>query len=182
MRHFTAVPNNKSSGLWRIPLLIGFLLVIQFVTPDIHLVSAAVAPSLAAAQSDFDPVVDVVETGRGSSSSVVEDALVFEARVFDPRVGNRNGDGIDYVDMIVLDEDGREVYRKRETDPSYCAFGGTSPCPEHDFAENDNRWPNRNGQRGEPIRDGEEYTLRTLVRASNGDEAVRDTTVEIRLE
>ena len=60
--------------------------------------------------------------------------------------------------MIILDANGREVYRRRENNAGYCAFGGGEPnCNVFDFADNNDEWPN-----GEPIRDGGEYTLRAV--------------------
>ena len=103
-----------------------------------------------------DLVAEMMQTGRSGSADVVEDELAFRVRAFDPRRGTRDGDGIRNVDMIILDSDGREVYRKRENNAGYCAFGGGEPeCSVYDFAANDYTWPN-----GEEIRRGEEYTLR----------------------
>ena len=83
--------------------------------------------------------------------------------------------------MIILDPEGDEVYRKRENDAGYCAFGGGTPaCGVYNFARNGNRWPDRNGERGERIRRGEQYTLRAEVDAEDGRSTTFDTVIVIR--
>ena len=128
-----------------------------------------------------DLVVNLLQTGRNGTPVQVRNELVFRVSASDPTMGNRDGDGIDGVDMIILDADGDEVYRKRETDAGYCAFGGGTPnCGVYNFARNGNRWPDRNGERGEPIRRGEQYTLRAAVDAEDGRSTTFDTVIVIR--
>jgi hypothetical protein len=131
-----------------------------------------------------DLVVELMQTGRGNDDFEVNDELVFRVRAFDPAVGTEDGDGIDFVDMIIEDGDGREVYRKRENDPGYCAFGGGVPnCTVFDFEENDNRWPDRTNprRRGDPIRSGEEYLLRAVAYSEDGRSADVGFSVQINL-
>jgi hypothetical protein len=125
-------------------------------------------------QNDID--IDLVRTGVGNTSDVVEDVLVFRVRAFDEDEGDDDGDGIDFVDMIILDEDGDEVYRKREQDPGYCAFGGGAPnCSVWDFGDNNNSWPD-----GDPLDEGE-HTLRARAQADDGDVRMEDFVVDIFL-
>lgn len=125
--------------------------------------------------------VDVVRTGRNNTTLEVRNELVFRVRANDPTEGNRDGDGIDGADMIILDANGDEVYRKRETDAGYCAFGGGVPnCGVYNFAQNGYRWPDRDGERGDQIRRGDQYTLRTIIDADDGRSTTVDTTIVIR--
>lgn len=128
-----------------------------------------------------DLVVNLLQTGRNGTPAQVRNELVFRVSASDPTMGGRDGDGIDGVDLIILDPEGDEVYRKRENDAGYCAFGGGTPnCGVYNFARNGNRWPDRNGERGEPIRRGEQYTLRAEVDAEDGRSTTFDTVIVIR--
>jgi len=123
-----------------------------------------------------DLVIELMQTGVGDDSDVVEDVLVFRVRAFDLDEGDDDGDGIDFVDMIVLDADEDEVYRKRENSPGYCAFGGGAPnCSAWDFGEHDDSWPD-----GDPLDEGE-HTLRARVQPENGPPVMQDFTVDIFL-
>ena len=122
--------------------------------------------------------VDMQETGRGNTDDVVREELVFRVRTNDPGTGDEDGDGIDFVDMVILDEDGRPVYRKRENNAGYCAFGeGTPDCIIYNFDDNNDRWPN-----GERIRDGRDYSLVAVVHAEDGRRTVFRRDVEIRFD
>lgn len=128
-----------------------------------------------------DLVVNLMQTGRGNTSAQVRNALVFRVSANDPTMGDRDGEGIAGVDMIILDSEGDEVYRKREDNAGYCAFGGGAPnCGVYNFASNGYRWPDRDGERGEPIRRGEQYTLRAEVDAEDGRSTTFDTVIVIR--
>jgi hypothetical protein len=123
-----------------------------------------------------DVVIELMQTGVGDASDVVEDVLVFRVRAFDESEGDDDGDGIDFVDMIILDEDGDEVYRKRENSPGYCAFGGGTPnCSVWDFEDNDDSWPS-----GEPLDEGE-HRLRARVQPESGSAVMQDFDVDIFL-
>lgn len=128
-----------------------------------------------------DLVVNLLQTGRNGTPVQVRNELVFRVSANDPTMGERDGDGIAGVDLIILDPEGNEVYRKRENSAGYCAFGGGTPnCGVYNFARNDNRWPDRNGEEGEPIRRGEQYTLRAIVDAEDGRSTTFDTVIVIR--
>ncbi len=136
----------------------------------------ALASPLVQQLSQNDVEIDLMQTGVGDTSDLVEDVLVFRVRAFDQGEGNDDGDGITYVDMIILDESGDEVYRKRETDPGYCAFGGGAPnCSVWDFGDNNNNWPD-----GDPLEQGE-HTLRARARADDGEVRMQDFVVDIFL-
>ena len=160
-----------------------WLLVVQALTTLATLL-AAIILTVGAAQA-ADVVVETIQTGRDDNSSLVEGAMVFRVQAFDTGRGNRDGDGIDSVDLIIEDDNGREVYRRREQNPGYCAFQGGEPnCNVYVFSQNNNRWPDRNGRpgRGERIRDGSEYTLFAIANTDDG-RSIRseDTVVEVRL-
>ncbi len=125
-----------------------------------------------AAQADIR--AELVATEYGSASRTIADNLVFQVKAADLGEGNRDGDGIDHVVLGVIGPDNNQVYAKRENDAAFCAFGGDSPCPAWDFAENDNRWPD-----GKPIRQGT-HLLRAIVVASSGDSQVFDWQIEIQ--
>jgi hypothetical protein len=55
------------------------------------------------------------------------DAFLFQMHVFDKNIGQVDGAGITAVEFIVRDEAGNEVYRKTESTPNYCIFGGGTP-------------------------------------------------------
>jgi hypothetical protein len=134
----------------------------------------AIASQLTQQTVQDDLVIELMQTGVGHKSDIVEGVLVFRVRALDPAEGNKDGDGITYVDMIILDEDGNEVYRKRETASGYCAFGGGAPnCTVWDFGEHDDSWPS-----GAPLNEGE-HTLR--ARADDGRILMQDFIVDIFL-
>lgn len=102
--------------------------------------------------------------------------LVFQVQAYDPSVGQRDGEGIAYVDMRILNSDGVAVHQRTERNAGYCVFGGGEPdCNVWVFAENDYRWPN-----GEPIL-SDEYTLEATVYARSGHTATVRTRVRIQL-
>jgi hypothetical protein len=119
---------------------------------------------------------EIMQTGRNSNSDEARDALVFRVRANDPRVGNRDGDGIDRVEMRVVDRNGRTVVSRRENNAGYCAFGGGEPnCNVYVFSRNNNRWPN-----GDRIRRGEEYTLRATIFSDDGRRMDLERTIVVR--
>jgi hypothetical protein len=157
-------------------MVAGALVLAAAVWPGFTPNRSAQAAQLSEQADDEDTVVELMQTGVGDSSDVVEDRLVFRVRAFDPDEGDDDGDGIAFVDMIILDEDGDEVYRKRETSSGYCAFGGGTPnCGVWDFGNNDGRWPS-----GELLDEGE-HTLRARARADDGQTIMEDFFVDIFL-
>lgn len=123
------------------------------------------------AQSDL--VGEIVQTGVGTNGDSIAGALVFQVRAHDPTVGNDDGDGIDYVDLVVVGPDGSPVYGKREENAAYCAFGGGTPCPAWVFADYDNRWPtNAEFQPGD-------HQLLARVVADDGREITLQRTITI---
>jgi hypothetical protein len=119
---------------------------------------------------------EIMQTGRNNNSDEVRDALVFRVRANDPRVGDRDGDGIDRVELQVVDRNGRVVASRRENNAGYCAFGGGEPnCNVYVFSRNNNRWPN-----GDRIRRGEEYTLRAAIFSDDGRRMDLERTITVR--
>ncbi|MBW7881321.1 MAG: hypothetical protein H3C34_01560 [Caldilineaceae bacterium] len=89
-----------------------------------------------------DLVVNIVETGPGTTSNQISDALTFRVEAYDPSVGNRDGDGIDSVEMWVFGPNGREVRYRREGTAGYCIFQGGEPdCNVWVFADHNFEWP-----------------------------------------
>ena len=157
-------------------LMLSFGLLLLLIGTEFH-PAAAATPRPSPPTQNGDLVVEIMQTGRDSTDFEVNDELVFRVRAFDSSVGNRDGDGIRNVDMIILDENGREVYRRHENNAGYCAFGGGEPtCNVFDFAANDDQWPN-----GKPIRDGGEYTLRAVVNAKDSRRVRMGTPIQINL-
>lgn len=69
---------------------------------------------------------------------IVGDDFLFQMRILDTRFGDKDGDGIDFVEFFVRTEDFDEIYSRRENHAGYCIFGGGEPdC---------NTWPQRNGK------------------------------------
>ncbi|MEZ4866971.1 MAG: hypothetical protein R3C14_36955 [Caldilineaceae bacterium] len=152
-----------------------YFVVAQMATLLVQPVHAATVA--AAFQQSSNLRVELMETGDGNRSFLVRDELAFRVRANDRRVGNRDGDGIDFVTMEIFDENGRRVSNHRENNAGYCAFGGGEPdCNTYNFEDHDNRWPN-----GDPVRNGEEYRLRAVARADNGRQQRFETTVVIDL-
>jgi hypothetical protein len=102
------------------------------VTATAHTASGREASDTAyfslAYEPPTDPEVSVTAdvVYRGNSPY----ALRIEAQAYDPGVGTRNGDGIDYVRFTVRHESGAVIYENDEASPAYCAFGGDSPCQQ----------------------------------------------------
>ncbi len=121
-------------------------------------------------------VVAIVRPKEGESHPATAE-LVFQVQAYDPAVGQRDGDGIAYVDMRILNSDGVEVHQRTERNAGYCAFGGGEPnCNVWAFAQHDYRWPN-----GEPIV-SDMYTLMATVYAESGRTVTVQTTIRIQRE
>ena len=102
----------------------------------------------------FDQITD---------NMVFRDRIVFAVEVFDTRVGLEDGDGIQFVDFSIQDDNGEEVYWHREEDPGYCVFGGGDPNCSVLFFSNNNRWPGAGR-----IEDGDYQAVIDII-AENGD-------------
>jgi hypothetical protein len=136
------------------------------------------SPHLPSAQQQGDLVVRIVQTGPGTTSSTVRDALVFQAEAYDTSAGTHDGAGIDNVDLRIIDSSGREVYHRRENNAAYCAFSGGEPdCVVWVFDEHDYRWRDTD----EPIRNGA-YTLRATANTPDGRHKTAETTIQIQLD
>ncbi|MEM7126520.1 MAG: VCBS repeat-containing protein [Chloroflexota bacterium] len=122
------------------------------------------------------------QTASGGTQSIVRDGLAFQVHAHDAAIGENDGDGISFVNMIILDASGRVVYENVENFAGYCGFGGGQPdCTIWFFEANNYRWPETNGQLGESIRSGK-YTLRSIINADSGERKLVETFIEIRLE
>lgn len=123
-------------------------------------------------------VAEIVQTGPGTTSSLVGEALVFQVAAYDPAVGSRDGDGIANVNLSILDQNGQVVYERRENNAAYCAFSGGEPdCNIWAFADHNYRWPDN----GPPVIEGF-YTLQAVAHGWNGGSVRVETQVEIRPE
>ena len=119
-------------------------------------------------------VTNFLQTGPGSTSSSVSDALVFQIEAY---VGPRYSDGkyIDNVDMRIISPDGQEVYQRTESAAGYCAFSGGSPaCNQWNFADEDYKWPS-----GQPIQQGT-HILRATVNTTDGRSETVEKTIQIQ--
>ena len=74
-------------------------------------------PAALPALDESDLRVDMLQTGRGGTNYKVRGALVFRVRANDERVGSRDGDGIQRVDLTVLNRDRKrgDPIRKGDT-------------------------------------------------------------------
>jgi hypothetical protein len=107
-----------------------------------------------------DLMARIVETERSTTSSIVHNALVFQVEAYDIEYGNHDGAGIDHVAFFIYDSRGQLIYNKDEDTASYCAFGGTAPCPAKVLPA-----------------DGY-YTFRAVVYAQNGQSKIIETGIQ----
>ncbi len=108
-------------------------------------------------------------------NATFRDVAVFRVKAFDPAVGTNDGDGIDHVDMSILDPGNTEVYQRRENTAGYCAFSGGEPnCMLWVFSQNGYKWPN-----GKAVANGK-HTLKAVVNAKNGHTMTLQQTVNIQ--
>lgn len=119
---------------------------------------------------------EIVQTGWGYNSDVVNDALIFQVRAYNPAVGNQDGNGIENVSLRIL-RNGQQLYERTERNVKYCAFSGGDnggDCQVWIFADHNYEWPG-----GQAIQPGT-YTLEAEVRASNGQRRTirRDIQIE----
>ena len=119
-------------------------------------------------------VAEIAQTGPNTTDPLVNGALVFQVRAYDPDRGSADGEGIDEIDLQIL-KDGQEVYERTERNVKYCAFSGGEPdCEIWVFSDHDNQWPN-----GRPIDFGP-HLLRARVKARNGQQKVIEQQVDIQ--
>jgi hypothetical protein len=90
-------------------------------------------------------------------------SLEFQVMVHDPQVGDRDGAGIENVDIQIQDSDGNIVYKHTEKRAGYCPFGRGEPdCNVFVFAKNGYLWP-----QGKAITSGD-YKAITVINQKNG--------------
>ncbi|MCB0164864.1 MAG: hypothetical protein KDI79_11600 [Anaerolineae bacterium] len=108
--------------------------------------------------------IEWVQFGLGSLDQVVTTDLVFQVTAYDTNFGTNDGDGIDFVEMIIRNNQGQIVYRRNEQNAAYCAFSGGEPdC---------NRLPLNELASGA-------YTLQAIAHAVTGQTQSIETTIEI---
>jgi hypothetical protein len=112
-----------------------------------------------------DVVAEIVQTGLGTDSNFVTTDLVFQVRAFHTGYGNDDGDGIDRVELRILNDQNQVVYQKTENTAAYCAFGGGEPdCATLPLQQIDNGF----------------YTLQATAYAEDGQTASVSTEIEVQ--
>lgn len=71
--------------------------------------------------------ISLVQDSNGQPT--FRDQIYLRMLVRDPSEGNRDGDGIDYVEFFIEEDfgDSRQVHFRRENNAGYCSFGGGEP-------------------------------------------------------
>jgi hypothetical protein len=83
--------------------------------------------------------------GQEFGGVIFRDRLVFRVEVYNPTQGTHDGAGIEQVKISITGPDGETVHERTEKNAGYCVFGGGEPdCNVFVFAQNDNRWPDKN--------------------------------------
>lgn len=109
-------------------------------------------------------VADVVQLGEGSLDPVLTTDLVFQVQAYHTGYGSNDGDGIDFVEMSIRNEQGQLVHQRVEQNAGYCAFGGGEPdC---------------NTLSLDRIDPGE-YTLQAVVHAETGQTQSVEAVIEV---
>lgn len=91
----------------------------------------------------------------------IEDALPIAASANGPSAGS----GIERIDFVIADYNGRIVHKRTEQFADYCGFGGgenNQPCNIYNFKQNGGKWPN-----GDPIA-LTQYIVRAIAYARDG--------------
>jgi hypothetical protein len=88
--------------------------------------------------------------------------LAFQVEAHDLAVGTKDGDGIDSVDLRIVDSNNQAVFKTTEKAAPYCAFGGQTNCDSFVFQSHGNRWSSN----GPQIQNGV-YPLIAIVHATN---------------
>lgn len=103
--------------------------------------------------------------------------LYIQVEAFDPKVGRRDGDGIDRVEFEIFNPNGQRVHQRTERTAKFCAFGGGEPnCTVWVFSERNNRWPDGRT----PIVNGK-HVVEVRVIGKNGDSQQGQYEIDIRL-
>lgn len=111
-------------------------------------------------------------------SDRVRDTLDYEASVSGVGVDTTTGEGVDRVEMFVVDYNGNLLNSQIARTPVYCGFGAAGlnqPCNVYDFAAHDLKW--QNGDAIGPT----EYILRAVVYAKDGRIAAQSEVIRIQL-
>jgi hypothetical protein len=132
--------------------------------------TATPAPTLASVVVKITPKIAIIATATPEppkiSARVAEtvngNEMIFRVIAFDSAVGKNDGDGVDRVDLVILDASGKQAHKQTERSKPYCAFG-----------DNNGRCNRRAINRGR-------YTLRATVFAKNGATANVSAQVEVR--
>jgi hypothetical protein len=96
---------------------------------------------------------------------VFDDRIVFRLFVFDPAVGDRDGDGIISVGFSINDPSGHMVASQNEGNAAYCAFDSDAPsCAVWNFSEHENKWPD-----GTPVCNSKNYQANMSVQTANSN-------------
>ena len=94
---------------------------------------------------------------------VFNQQIVFRLFVYDPNFGNKDGAGINSVQMQISDPSGHVVQSRTEQNAAYCVFSGGEPdCVIWKFAEHNNQWPD-----GTPVCTGGGYQAVMTVDAKD---------------
>jgi hypothetical protein len=118
--------------------------------------------------------VELREVGPGSTALEVNGQIVFQVAAWDPTVGTNNGDGIDAINLTVVDGTGI-VYAREERMAAYCAFAGGEPdCNIYDYATAGYVW-----QSGAPVVSGA-HALFADVIASDGRRVTWRWDIEVK--
>ncbi len=130
-------------------------------------------------------VANIAQIGPQDTTDRAVDQLVFEVRTYDPEIGTNNGDGIDRVEMSIMDPaTGTEVYyverstllaeeSSGDAGVVYCAF--SEECLPWVFSDQNYRWPS-----GEPIHNGY-YVLRATVSTPDNTQWATQTQIEVEV-
>jgi hypothetical protein len=98
---------------------------------------------------------------------VFEKAISFRLVVFDPTVGNADGDGITAVTFTLIDPNGNTVLNARAEQAAYCAFGvANDGCAVWQFSAQNLQWPN-----GASICAAPGYTANMFVEAADANKS-----------
>ncbi len=112
---------------------------------------------------DADP--GQVPPGRVDWSLEESDDFLFRFYVNDLTAGNHDGDGIDWVLIVIRDQNGNIVDQRQENNAGYCIFGGGEPtCNPWTFEDGVYKWRST----GLPVVDGT-YQLTVYVKPESDD-------------